>query len=89
MPAFSPDGTRVAFSAQYEGNTDVYLVPVNGGVPKRLTWHPGPDLVQSFTPDGKAILFTSPRAVFTGRYTQLYKIPIEGGFPRSSQTALC
>src|SRR5512136_1454603 len=44
-PAFSPDGRLIAFSAQYEGNTDVYVVPVEGGVPKRLTWHPGSDIV--------------------------------------------
>ena len=78
-PAFSPDGKLIAFSAQYEGNTDVYIVPVEGGVPTRLTWHPGGDQVQAFTADGTAVLFTSGRAVFTNRYTQLFKIPIAGG----------
>src|SRR5882757_10726596 len=47
-PAFSPDGKWIAFSAQYDGNTDVYLLPVEGGVPKRLTWHPSADIVQDF-----------------------------------------
>ena len=46
-------------------------------VPTRLTWHPGADVVQGFTPDGKSVLFTSPRAVFTGRYTQLFTVPVE------------
>ncbi|PYQ67332.1 MAG: peptidase S41 [Acidobacteria bacterium] len=78
-PAFSPDGMWIAFSAQYEGNTDVYIVPADGGVPKRLTWHPGNDVVQGFTPDGKSVVFTSPRAVYTSRYTQLFSVPIEGG----------
>src|SRR6185436_6061814 len=78
-PAFSPDGTLSAFTAQYDGNFDVYVVPVTGGAPTRLTWHPGADLVQGFTPDGSAILFTSARAVFTGRYTQLFTVPIKGG----------
>ena len=78
-PAFSPDGKWIAFSAQYEGNTDVYVVSAEGGVPKRLTWHPGADVVQGFTSDGKKILFTSPRAVHTGRYTQLFAVPVEGG----------
>ncbi|MBM3298267.1 MAG: peptidase S41, partial [Candidatus Aminicenantes bacterium] len=81
FPAFSPDGRLIAFSGQYEGNTDVYVVPVSGGVPRRLTWHPGPDVVQGFTPDGAAVLFTSPRSVFSGRYTQLFRVPVEGGFP--------
>jgi tricorn protease len=36
-PVFSPDGTQVAFSGEYEGNVDVYLVSVDGGVPRRCT----------------------------------------------------
>ena len=78
-PAFSPDGSLIAFSAQYEGNTDVYVVPAAGGVPRRLTWHPGADIVQGFTPDGKSVLFTSARAVHTNRYTQLFTVPVAGG----------
>jgi tricorn protease len=78
-PKFSPDGSQIAFSAQYEGNTDVYVMPSAGGVPRRLTWHPGADLVQGFTPDGKAVLFTSARAVHTARYTQLFTVPVDGG----------
>ncbi len=78
-PAFSPDGTLIAFSAQYDGNLDVFVVPASGGVPTRLTWHPGPDIVQCFTPDGASVLFTSPRAVFTGRYSQLFTVPVKGG----------
>jgi tricorn protease len=80
-PAFSPDGTLLAFSGQYDGNADVYLVPVAGGVPKRLTWHPGGDVVQGFTPDGKAVLFTSGRNSYSSRYNQLFTVPIEGGMP--------
>jgi tricorn protease len=78
-PAFSPDGSLIAFTAQYDGNLDVYVMPSSGGVPTRLTWHPGPDIVQEFTPDGAAVMFTSPRAVFTGRYTQLFTVPVKGG----------
>jgi len=80
-PRFSPDGTMVAFTGSYDGNTDVYIVPVSGGVPTRLTWHPGPDEVQGFTPDGSAVLFTSPRSVHTRRHTQLFTVPLTGGFP--------
>ena len=78
-PAFSPDGSLIAFSAQYDGNTDVFIVPARGGVPKRLTYHPNADIVQAFTPDGKAVTFTSARTVFTNRHTRLFTVPIEGG----------
>jgi tricorn protease len=80
-PCFSPDGALVAFTGRYEGNTDVYVVPAAGGVPKRLTYHPGADVALGFTPDGKAVLFSSAREVETGRYTQLFTVPVEGGFP--------
>ncbi len=78
-PVFSPDGKLIAFNGQYEGNTDVYVMPVEGGIPKRLTFHPGVDKVQAFTQDGKSVLFTSPRAAFNTRHTQLYTVPVEGG----------
>ncbi|NLE35680.1 MAG: peptidase S41 [Bacteroidales bacterium] len=80
-PYFSPDGKLIAFSAQYDGNTDVFVVPVEGGVPARLTWHPGSDVARGFTPDGRKVLFISQRNTFTGRYTQLYTVDIEGGYP--------
>src|SRR6516225_7573610 len=51
-PVFSPDGQTIAFSGQYDGNTDVFVVPVTGGSPKRLTSHPSPDVVRGWTPDG-------------------------------------
>jgi tricorn protease len=81
-PVFSPDGKLLAFTAQYDGNLDVYTVPVSGGVPKRLTWHPGADLVQGFTPDGNAVLFASPRSSFAaGAHSMLFTVPLNGGFP--------
>ena len=39
-PVFSPDGSMIAFNAQYDGNSDVFIIPTSGGIPKRLTWHP-------------------------------------------------
>src|SRR5262245_9564948 len=80
-PRLSPDGTLVAFTGRYEGNTDVYVVAAAGGVPQRLTWHPGEDVALGFTPDGKSVLFSSPREVYTGRYTQLFTVPVAGGHP--------
>jgi tricorn protease len=78
-PVFSPDGKLIAFSANYDGNVDVYVIPATGGAPKRLTWHPSADIVQGFTPDGKQVLFTSGRESYTDRYTQLFTVPVEGG----------
>jgi tricorn protease len=78
-PIFSPDGKMIAFNGQYDGNTDVYVIPVEGGIPKRLTWHPAADLVRGFTPDGKSVLFISQRALFTNRYFQLFTVPVTGG----------
>lgn len=81
-PHFSPDGQWIAFSAEYDGNLDVFLMPAQGGIPKRLTWHPGPDLTQGFTPDGQAVLFCSPRQSSNVRYTQFYTVSVDGGFPQ-------
>ena len=60
-PMFSPDGNWVAFTGDYDGNIDVYVMPANGGEPKRVTYHPSADTVAGWTPDGKSILFLSGR----------------------------
>src|SRR5580692_13034799 len=79
-PHFSPDGKWIAFSAEYAGNTDVYVIPSEGGEPKRLTWHPGADSVEGWTPDGKSILFTSARATSApSAAPRFWTVPIEGG----------
>lgn len=78
-PVFSPDGKTIAFSAEYDGNIDVYVVPSEGGVPKRLTWHPYPDAVRDFTPDGSRVLFASQRDVFTNRYSSLFEVDVQNG----------
>ncbi|MCG8467568.1 MAG: PDZ domain-containing protein [Gemmatimonadetes bacterium] len=80
-PRFSPDGQWIAFSGEYDGNLDVFLVPAVGGVPTRLTWHPAADLVQDFTPDGSAVLFASGRNAYTGRHRQLFTVSTTGGHP--------
>ncbi len=77
-PAFSPDGGTVAFTGEYDGNVDVFVVSASGGVPKRLTWHPGPDRVLGWTPDGKRVLFTSPRAAYS-YFTEIFTISLDGG----------
>jgi tricorn protease len=57
--AISPDGATVAFTAEYEGPQDVYTMPIEGGLPHRLTWD-GDAVVAGWTPDGK-ILFRTRR----------------------------
>lgn len=79
FPHFSPDGTKIAFSAQYDGNTDVYVVNADGGEPKRLTFHPSEDIVQGWTPDGKQILFRSGRAGVPTMINHFYTIGLDGG----------
>ncbi len=82
-PCFSPDGALIAFSAEYDGNLDVYVVPATGGEPRRLTWHPGADIARDFTADGAAVLFSSPRRVHTNRHRKLYTVPVLAGTPSS------
>jgi tricorn protease len=79
-PAFSPDGSLIAFTGEYDGNTDVYVVPATGGVPRRLTYHPGPDAVAGWTPDGKQILFSSFRNS-TNTVPRLFTVSVDGAFP--------
>lgn len=80
-PIFSPDGSEIAFSGTYDHNTDVYVVPADGGQPRRLTWHPGPDVAVGWTPDGKDVLFRSHRHSHADP-NQLYTVSAAGGFPR-------
>jgi tricorn protease len=83
-PHFSPDGTQIAFSAEYGGNLDVYVVPAEGGEPSRLTWHPGPDVVEGWTPDGKAVLFVSGRATSAPvGAPRFWTVPAAGGVPEA------
>ncbi|MBZ5638874.1 MAG: PDZ domain-containing protein [Acidobacteriia bacterium] len=59
--AISPDGAVVAFSATYEGPTEVYVMPLAGGLPRRLTWD-GSATVLGWTPDGKVLYATTNRS---------------------------
>jgi tricorn protease len=79
-PVFSPDGSQIAFTGEYEGNVDLYVMPASGGTPKRLTYHPGPDFAVGWTPGGKRVLFASPRATAMDGL-KLFTVPPEGGFP--------
>ncbi len=86
---FSPDGKSIAFTGQYDGDEQVYVVPVTGGVPKQLTFYParGPlterwgydNQVYGWTPDGKRVLFRSLRDGWTLVENHLYTVSAEGG----------
>lgn len=80
-PYFSPDGQTLAYSARMHGNVDVYTVSANGGVSRRLTYHPDPDVVVGWTPDGKDILFLSGRTSWND-FSKLFRIHADGsGLP--------
>ncbi len=78
---FSPDGKRIAFTAQYDGGVDVYVMEAGGSPPVRLTYHPAPDLVLGWTPDGSSVLFRSRRE-YPYRGEQVYAVPVSGGTER-------
>jgi tricorn protease len=89
---FSPDGNWIAFTGQYDGDEQVYVIPATGGVPRQLTFYParGPlpprwgydNQVYGWTPDGKSILFRSGREYFDLGDTRLYTVSIDGGLPK-------
>lgn len=79
-PKISPDGKLVAFSAEYGGNIDVYVAPIEGGEPRRLTWHNSPDAVQGWTPDGSRVLFASTRDTDgPNAQAKFFTVPVTGG----------
>jgi tricorn protease len=81
FPRFSPDGQLLAFSGNYDGNTDLYVVAVAGGLPTRLTHHPAADRMLEWYPDGRSILFASSMTSGKDRFNQLWKVARGGGLP--------
>jgi tricorn protease len=88
---FSPDGKTIAFTGQYDGNTEIFTIPTSGGVPKRLTHtatlsrddvadRMGPNnIVMGWTPDGKNIIYRSRKQTFNSFVGALFMVPAEGG----------
>jgi tricorn protease len=81
FPRFSPDGTKIAYSADYDGNVDVHIVPAAGGAATRLTYHPMPDRVIGWTPDGRRVLFAAGRESGRQRFSQFFTVGVTGGLP--------
>jgi tricorn protease len=81
FPKFSPDGKQIAFTADFEGNKDVYVMSAQGGKPKRLTFHPADEYVVDWHPDGTKILFRSNGSSSSYRFNRLHVVPVQGGLP--------
>jgi tricorn protease len=86
-PVFSPDGSLIAFSARYEGNLDVHVIPVTGGQPQQLTWHPDADIPLDWSADGNEVALVSYRESDHGRSGQLYHVALAGGLPSRQMDA--
>jgi tricorn protease len=86
-PHFSPDGQHIAFTANYGNNEDVYVMSINGGAATRLTFHPGDDIVEGWSNDGKRVVFTSMREVNHNRSPQMFEISTQGGHPEKIMEA--
>jgi tricorn protease len=90
---FSPDGKWIAFTGQYDGDEQVYVIPATGGVPRQLTFYParGPltprwgydNQVYGWTPDGRSVIFRSGREYFDLGDSRLYTVPVAGGMPEA------
>lgn len=85
-PYFSPDGSKIAFTATVGGNTDVYVMATSGGDQKRMTYSPSEDHVRGWTPDGQKILFSSVRGdAPLESHWRLWTVNINGGMPEPLQ----
>jgi tricorn protease len=90
LPRFSPDGRWIAFTGEYQGNRDVYVIPAGGGAARRLTFtsdivpesppRSGPNnMVVTWTPDSKNIVFLSRRMAWNSWINRLFTVPASGG----------
>jgi tricorn protease len=83
FPRFSPDGQTLAFVGNYDGNRDLYTIPVGGGLggaPSRVTHHPAGETLAGWTPDGR-LLFLSNGLAGLARQSQLFTVSAQGGLP--------
>lgn len=80
FPRFSPDGQRIAFMGNYEGDEDLYVIDAAGGIPARVTYHPASEVLCDWTPDGRLLFFSNALAP-QGRMTQLLVTSADGGLP--------
>ena len=86
---FSPDGKWIAFTGQYDGDEQVYIIPSTGGEPKQLTFYPakGPrpprwgydNQVLGWTKDGTRVYFRAERDAWTTAASKIYTVSVNGG----------
>ncbi len=81
FPRFSPDGKRIAFTGDYDGNEDVYVIPSTGGEPVRVTHHPMADRLVDWYPDGDSLLIASSMQSGRQRFDQFFAVLPSGGLP--------
>src|SRR5690606_38319515 len=81
FPRFSPDGSEIAFTWNYDGNQDIYVIPAAGGSPRRVTHHPAADRLIDWYPDGRSLLFATSMTSEKDRFNKLYRVPVQGGLP--------
>ena len=78
-PHLSPDGRWIAFTSNRSGSEAVYIVPIEGGTPTRLTWHPSSAQVRGWTPDGKRVLYATSRNSAPAGFDRLWTVSVKGG----------
>jgi tricorn protease len=83
-PRISPDGTMVAFTGQYDGNNEAYVMPIEGGEPRRLTFTVETDNVIGWAPNGMIMVASSAQS-FTNRQQRLWLVDPKGGIPRETK----
>lgn len=76
----SPDGKYIAYSMSIDGNISIFIREIEGGFPRRLTYHSGRDYILGWTNDSSQIIFSSSRYYPHGR-TNLFTLSTEGGYP--------
>ena len=76
-PYYSPDGAWIAYSTRINGNSEVYVIPAAGGIPRRLTWHASGSYAAGWSPDGKDVLILSMADSFR-HFVKLFRVHADG-----------
>jgi tricorn protease len=92
FPRFSPDGRWIAFTGQYSGTRQVYVITIDGGEPRQLTYYNDvgdmpprggiDNQVMDWSPDGRYVLFNAHRLPWSDRMARPYVVPVDGGMER-------